>query len=451
MIHKIHMGSSLPSVIAGTPYQIIGYQNSVNDFSKIVFPAPNMKCETCHDQTNGASNAAAYKTTPNRAACGSCHDNVNFATGVNHGGGGPQLSDQVCSTCHQPYVSDFDISILGAHVVPQESNLLGGIQWAITKVSNATPGQQATITFTLADTSGKPLAPSDFNRLALTIAGPSTDNVAFTTGYVQETVTAANVSGGNGTFTYTFNTPIPSNATGTFAVGLEGRRLETVLANTTLQQSIQYGAKNPVMYFSVDGTPVTPRRTPVAIANCQTCHYRLSLHGENRVGNTEYCVFCHNPVENDSAYRPAGTGPNQTIDFKFLVHRVHGGATLAAQYGTDYSVYGFGGSLNDFSGVLYPSALGDCFKCHTNGSENPSDAAITMSPVNTPRYPLNPMPGITTACYGCHDSTVMLAHAQSQTTSLGESCSTCHSLGSAYAATQVHAAVNTVDAGQAAK
>ncbi len=49
------------------------------------------------------------------------------------------------------------------------------------------------------------------------------------------------------------------------------------------------------------------------------------------------------------------------------------------------------------------------------------------------------------------DSTVMLAHAQSQTTSLGESCSTCHSLGSAYAATQVHAAVNTVDAGQAAK
>jgi OmcA/MtrC family decaheme c-type cytochrome len=30
-IHKIHMGSSLPSVKAGTPYQIIGFQNSVND------------------------------------------------------------------------------------------------------------------------------------------------------------------------------------------------------------------------------------------------------------------------------------------------------------------------------------------------------------------------------------------------------------------------------------
>jgi len=37
--HKLHAGSSLPSVQAGTPYQIIGYMNSVNDFSKVVDPA----------------------------------------------------------------------------------------------------------------------------------------------------------------------------------------------------------------------------------------------------------------------------------------------------------------------------------------------------------------------------------------------------------------------------
>ena len=39
MIHKIHAGSSLPSVKSGTPYQIIGYQNSVADYSTVVFPA----------------------------------------------------------------------------------------------------------------------------------------------------------------------------------------------------------------------------------------------------------------------------------------------------------------------------------------------------------------------------------------------------------------------------
>src|SRR5215471_12235104 len=49
MVHKIHMGSSLPSVIAGTPYQIIGFNNSVNDFSTVVFPAMIQNCQMCHE------------------------------------------------------------------------------------------------------------------------------------------------------------------------------------------------------------------------------------------------------------------------------------------------------------------------------------------------------------------------------------------------------------------
>ncbi len=38
LTHKIHMGSQLPSVQAGTPYQIVGYQNSVSDWSTEVYP-----------------------------------------------------------------------------------------------------------------------------------------------------------------------------------------------------------------------------------------------------------------------------------------------------------------------------------------------------------------------------------------------------------------------------
>ena len=82
MVHKIHMGSSLPSVLAKTPYQIIGNANSLHDWSTVVYPADVRRCETCHQQTVKAAQATAYLTNPIARACGSCHDDVNFATGA---------------------------------------------------------------------------------------------------------------------------------------------------------------------------------------------------------------------------------------------------------------------------------------------------------------------------------------------------------------------------------
>ena len=58
-IHSIHMGSSLPTVVAGKPYQIIGYQNSVNDFSGVVYPADVRRCQICHNPKNGAAQTGA--------------------------------------------------------------------------------------------------------------------------------------------------------------------------------------------------------------------------------------------------------------------------------------------------------------------------------------------------------------------------------------------------------
>ena len=122
MIHKIHMGSQLPSVIAGKPYQI-----GSSDWSTVVFPADPRRCETCHSQTTKAAQATAYLTRPTRAACGSCHDDVNFATGVNHPGG-PQFDDNQCSTCHIAQGElDFDASIKGAHLVPTPFDRDGGV------------------------------------------------------------------------------------------------------------------------------------------------------------------------------------------------------------------------------------------------------------------------------------------------------------------------------------
>jgi len=83
MVHKIHMGSSLPSVKAGKPYQIIGFSPTPVDWSTVAYPADVRRCETCHEQDVKATQATAYLTKPSRDACGSCHDNLNFATGAN--------------------------------------------------------------------------------------------------------------------------------------------------------------------------------------------------------------------------------------------------------------------------------------------------------------------------------------------------------------------------------
>jgi predicted CXXCH cytochrome family protein len=82
MIHKIHMGSSLPSVIAGGSYKI-PHNGSDNDFSTVVYPADARRCQSCHDSNSGATQTDAWLTKPSKEACGSCHDNVDFATGAN--------------------------------------------------------------------------------------------------------------------------------------------------------------------------------------------------------------------------------------------------------------------------------------------------------------------------------------------------------------------------------
>ena len=65
MVHKIHMGSQLPSVEAGTPYRIIGNQGNVSDYSTVVHPSDPRRCESCHEQNSGATQATRYLTSAN--------------------------------------------------------------------------------------------------------------------------------------------------------------------------------------------------------------------------------------------------------------------------------------------------------------------------------------------------------------------------------------------------
>ena len=455
MTHKIHMGSSLPSVKAGKPYQIIGFNQTVNDWSTVVFPADVRRCETCHQQNAGAAQATAYLAKPTRAACGACHDDVNFNTGVNHAGG-PQFDDNLCATCHIPQGEiEFDASIKGAHVIPTESAVLSGLAVEITQVIKGSAGSKPVVSFAVKDGGGNPLLPSKLGALSFTLAGPTSDygytsfgsDVA-TPGYVTESALTAASCGSDGRCLYTFNHSIPANARGTYSIGVEARRTETILPGTTKQQNVQYGAKNQVLSFSVDGSPLAPRRAVVTTANCNQCHVSLSVHGTLR-NQVEYCVICHNPSNTDIARRPTAQVaadrmlPPQGVNFNLMVHRIHTGENLPPD--RPYVVVGFGGSHNDFSEVHYPAmsptgATGDtrnCSICHVNTSEQNLPTGLNL--VVDPQGPINPIQPVASACTGCHVDLPTASHALANTTPLGESCAVCHKSGAAFAVDRVHA------------
>jgi len=465
-LHKIHMGSSLPSVMGYTagsttvppaPYQIIGFMNSVNDFSTVVDPAMTQRCEVCHDQTTGAAQATAYLLQPTRAACGACHDDVNFATGVNHPGGF-QTDDSQCAECHIPQGEHpFDASIKGAHVVsndtpasypPNPDPLISSVVVTITGVTNGNAGQKPVVAFTVKDINGNPLALSALEDLQFTLAGPTTDygytsfgSDVTTPGYDGEDGTQGTCDA-SGNCTYTFLHAIPTNATGSYAIGVESERLETVEANTTTQMQVESGTPNQVYPFSVDGSQVQARRTVVQIANCNQCHQALRLHG-NRRNDTEYCVLCHNPSDTDFSQVPPGQTP-QTINMAVMIHRIHDGVNVTKNGGKPYVIYGFGGNPHDFSGVLYPAMNGagnatfleDCSLCHVNDSQ--ATLPTGLNQVVDPQGYINPVGPDSSACSGCHVSKVDAAHFLANTDVLGESCDVCHATGAAFSVDSVH-------------
>jgi len=136
MVHKIHIGGELPSIEAVATaagktvweltdaeredfYAIYGYRETKHSWWKVEFPAVIENCTKCHQETTTdpvtLTDVDNWKNKPSRAVCGACHDDVNFVSGVNHGGG-PIADDSFCSVCHLPSgTGGFAPSVTEAH------------------------------------------------------------------------------------------------------------------------------------------------------------------------------------------------------------------------------------------------------------------------------------------------------------------------------------------------
>lgn len=420
LIHKIHMGKDLPSVVAGTPYRI-WHRGAWSDFSTVAFPQDTRNCNACH--TAGQAQSDNWKTSPNRAACGACHDNVNFATGENHVGL-PMFTDNECANCHTPSASgDFDASIPGAHVVPNNSATLPGIVAKVLKVDNTTPGSSPTVTFSVVDKAGNAVDISKLTQIRVVLAGPNTDYQTGPGG-VRASENPAAVPGSNGVYAYKMTAKIPAAAAGSYTVSIEARNSVVLLPGTLKAVTATDTAKPVEYYFSVDKSAIEARRVVVSTEKCAACHGDLKFIHSGTRSETQECVICHNPTLVDSTLK-------QSVNFAWQIHSIHRGESLTNPYML--------GSTN-YQEVRFPGDTRVCSTCHVGASYQPDNVGAKAAVASPGGFTATTLP-IAAACQGCHDDVETASHALANTTALGESCVACHGQNAQFSMDKVHARV----------
>lgn len=411
MIHKIHAGEHLPSVQAGGEYSIYGYRDRKHDYSHVAFPQDTRNCTKCHDPADAATpQAANYKNNPNIAACGSCHDDVDFQgddgdVSNDHAGGVPVANDE-CTLCHEPenrLIAGNQVGIVKAHELPGQV-AARSIQYNILEITNTAPGQTPRVKFSITDPTDGDTAYDIFTAPEFT-GGAASVNMDFawpTTDYTNFDPDAGSVTGspparpismsvlnpdnvddnGDGTYTLTATFSIPASLEGSGAVAIEGHPAGDFDGDGSFDDQVP--VTGAVEFFAVTDSGPQPRREVVDVAKCQNCHGEndgLSLHGSNRTDNVQLCVMCHNPNNTDLAMRltdpdseedkdntaTADGLEERSIDFKRMIHAIHG----AHKRTGEYWVYGFSNRSHDFSEVLFPAPTQDCEACHVNDTQRP--------------------------------------------------------------------------------
>lgn len=424
MIHKIHRGANLPSVQAGIPYQVIGFRNSVHDYSTVVYPMDIRNCQSCH----GGEVTTHWMEQPTRLSCGSCHDDIDWETGDNHLAG-PAANDASCAMCHPAGTSNsqFDITVVGSHTIGAKSRELAGLNVEILDVQGAEPGGMLEVTFRISDNHGNFIDPNSLSRFRFLVSGPNQDFSQ----YYQEDGFDAVLEGDAGI--YQFATPLPEDASGSWTISADTYRFVNINVDSIKEERVREAAFNPIFAFAVTDSQAMPRREIVSQEKCNACHDALALHGGQRI-NVNECSICHNPLMDDHEVRPEDRFPAESIDFRRMIHRIHRGEALTQEF----TVFGHGGSEYNYNHVRMPGIISDCAICHIDGTQNIPDQEGLLITITERDWMTSQRPA-TAACLGCHDDQQSTTHALVNTSPFAESCAVCHGEDKEFSVDRVHA------------
>jgi OmcA/MtrC family decaheme c-type cytochrome len=459
MIHKIHRGRALPSVVAGGAYRLVGDDGAGRDYGDVVYPREIQDCTSCH----AGQQADFSKTRPGRAACGACHDDTSFVQpappGTTLHTGGPQASDANCTVCHP--AEGGVAGVVDMHRTPFLDPASPALGLEILEVSATGPGETPVIRFRVTvNGSGRDISAAPLPWLRVTAAGPTSEHARDVQAAIQgpgaEGALAAEDPAA-GVFRYTMpaHAAVPAGATGSQSFGLEG---------FLVVDGVRLAALAPVVHAPVTDAIATPRRAVIRAGACERCHGTLRAHQGMRT-NAQYCPLCHRPGGSNADHVSRfeeDTVLAEPLDYKVMIHRIHRGADGSQPYvlGADPGPARDRpqGTPRDFGGLRYPADLRRCDACHEPGTEGlplapdvrPSRAdtlVCTEDPgadgddfCDERAGAESPRPPITAVCTSCHDSVGAVAHAAVMTTAGGvESCLVCHGPGTGMDVAAMHA------------
>jgi OmcA/MtrC family decaheme c-type cytochrome len=277
------------------------------------------------------------------------------------------------------------------------------ISVAVTSVTVPAGGGAPTVAFNLTNELGQGLSGLPASNISFVVAqlspgvaGSASEWQAYTlsrngvaAGYEAATV-GTYEDFGDGSFQYTFGSDLTAYAGGPVydeaKIHRIGMEIRTERGDLALGYDIP--ANNAPYDFRPAGGPVDrtdpDHRLIVDDDTCNACHDNLEFHGGARF-NIDYCVMCHNPysIDPDTAADPWGG----TVDMTQMIHKIHFGENL----NNGYAVIGYGGTLHDYSNIVFTQAPNNCDTCH-NESDTNTPQASNYYEVPTRR-----------ACGACHD------------------------------------------------
>lgn len=234
MIHKIHSGKHLPSVLGVTtnpdgtrkydatprPYQLVGFGDTAHNFSAVTWPGwPSFyspmprdvgfttlsstlqsrentmrqgpaECFECHGDPDGAGPLVAPAqgdlifSQPSIAACASCHDDwqPEYPYTANLQTMPAQQDNAACKNCHRVEGTPLDIKDAHRHPLVDE-NVVAGVVFDVQSVTDVggnqngkfEPGEKVEITFQVKNDAGTVIPASSLSRMEGILSGPTTN------------------------------------------------------------------------------------------------------------------------------------------------------------------------------------------------------------------------------------------------------------------------------------